>query len=342
MSETTENDSRVFMVGPYIGYNLDSYTKMALERLGYPVTFFEYNKFLGRFASPIRMTTSRSAILRALASPLILKKINRKLQEQLSNFEATHLLTVKGEIILPSTLDYIREELGIKTILWFPDDPNFFESLTRYIAPHYEYVFTASKKSIPRYKEAGVKDVGHLQFTCEPSVHKQVELLPEEKSMFKSDISLVGTYYPRRHKFLKKITDYDINIYGPYWRFFMRKENVHDSIWGPGMVKVFNASKIVLDIYHPDVLKYQASARTPEVTGCGSFLLTEWADGITEMFTPGKEIVCYKDETELRELLDYYLDDDDERLEIAANGQKRAYTDHTIDRRMQQLFELVN
>ena len=333
---------KIVLVGSYFGYNLESYVKLALERLGHSVTYFTYYPLLGRFASPVRMATTRSAFLRDLARPAFWNKVNKKLKETLREAQPDYMLTVKGESILPSTLNFIREELGIKTILWYPDDPNWFNGFTKHIAPHYDYVFTASQKAMPRYDKLGVKHVHFLPFACEPTVHKKVDLFPEEKERFESDISLVGTYYPRRRKILKKISNYNVNIYGPYWRLFVRKKNIHKSVWGPNMVKVFNASKIILDIYDPNVLQYQVSARTFEVTGSAAFLLTEWAPGIADLFVPGKEVVCYKDEFELRELLNYYLDSNEKRREIANRGQERAYKDHTLDQRMAYLVKTVN
>lgn len=336
-----KEERKFVLVGAYKGYNLESYAEMALERLGHSVTFFTYYDMLGRLASPIRMGITRSAVLRELSRPLFLNKINKRLKEELLKLEPDYLLAVKGESLLPSTLDYIREELGIKTALWFPDDPYFFNDFTKYVAPHYDYIFTASKKAMPRYEKLGVKRVNFLPMACEPSIHKRVDLLPEEKTLFGSDISFVGTFYPRRRRILNELKDFNINIYGPYWRFFSRKKNVHKSIWGPDMVKVFNASKIILDIYDPNVLQYSTSAKTFEITGSGSFLLTEWAYKIGELFEPGKEIVCYRDEIELRELLNYYLYADEERHEIALKGQERAYRDHTLDQRMECLVKIL-
>jgi spore maturation protein CgeB len=307
---------------------------MSLERMGYDVFFFTYYNLLGVLATPMRMVITRSATARTFMKPLFLNRINEKLKEIILKVKPDLLFTVKGEIILPSTLDWIRNELKIKTVLWYPDDPNWFKSLSRHIAPHYDYVFTASKRAINRYRKIGVKNVEFLPFACEPSIHKRINLSPEDKKRYESNISFVGTYYPRRHKILSKLKDFNVQIYGPYWRFFMRGKNIHKSVWGPEMVKVFNASKIVLDIYDPNVLQYQASARTMEVTGSGAFLLTEKAYGIGELFEIGKEIVCYKDERELRELIKYYLDVPEEREEIANKGYKRAHKDHTIDKRV--------
>jgi len=58
-------------------------------------------------------------------------------------------LSIKGDAVKHETVKWMKRELGTKTALWYPDDPRFFNSLVRYIAPSYEYVFTASEKAIP-------------------------------------------------------------------------------------------------------------------------------------------------------------------------------------------------
>jgi spore maturation protein CgeB len=116
----------------------------------------------------------------------------------------------------------------------------------------------------------------------------------------------------------------------------------HNGVWGPELVKVFNASKIVLDIYDPAIRDYEVTLRTFEATGSGAFTLTERGYGLYELFRIGKELVCYNDEEELHELIEYYLDADGERNEIAANGQKRAYEEHTNSQRVKFMLEKMS
>ena len=55
----------------------------------------------------------------------------------------------------------------------------------------------------------------------------------------------------------------------------------------------------------------------------------------------GKEIVCYEDEQELIGLVDYYLDNPEEREKIAKRGQKRAYKEHILTHRMKEILSVV-
>ena len=60
-----------------------------------------------------------------------------------------------------------------------------------------------------------------------------------------------------------------------------------------------------------------------------------------EMFEPGKEVIAYRSPEECVELVQYYLDHEEERVAVAAAGQRRTLRDHTYHQRMQELVSLV-
>jgi spore maturation protein CgeB len=107
------------------------------------------------------------------------------------------------------------------------------------------------------------------------------------------------------------------------------------------MMKVFNSAKIVLNIHVEDDLPYKVNMRTFEATGCGTFLLTDYAYGIDEVFKVGEELIVYNDEDELIELVKYYLNSEEKRREISSKAQKRAYEEHTYNQRIASLISIM-
>jgi len=61
----------------------------------------------------------------------------------------------------------------------------------------------------------------------------------------------------------------NVQLYGPYWKYFIKNNHVHDGVYGHEMVKIFNLSKIVLN-FHAD-RRYGPNMRVFEATGSGSF-----------------------------------------------------------------------
>ena len=59
------------------------------------------------------------------------------------------------------------------------------------------------------------------------------------------------------------------------------------------------------------------------------------------MFEPDKEVLTYRDEGELLDKVKYYLKHNDEGERIRVAGRRRALSDHTYQRRFNQLFEKI-
>lgn len=111
--------------------------------------------------------------------------------------------------------------------------------------------------------------------------------------------------------------------------------------WGIEMYQILHRSEITLN-HHIDVAgSYANNMRLFEATGVGTLLITDWKENLHEMFEPGKEVVAYRTPEECAELIQYYLEHDDEREAIARAGQQRTLREHTYYQRMQELVEIV-
>lgn len=336
---------KILLLGSHMHYNLEHYVYMNLFKLGHEVKFYGYKEKLGRLVDPIRMAITRSKLMRDAANLLWLNRINNEIKRVAKAFCPDLVLSIKGEAVKPETIEWMREELGAKTALWYPDDPRFFSSLVRYIAPSYGHVFTASKRAIDAYRRVGVKNVHFLPFACEPTVHRRVKLTDEEKRKYGADVVFVGTYTPRRARIIGMLgkAGLKVRVFGPYWKYFRRHFWISGgAIYGSEMVKAFNAAKIVLNIHVKEDLSYKINMRTFEATGSGTFLLTDKPHGLGEEFSIDKEVICYSNKSELIKLVKYYINDEAERIKIANEAQKRAYKYHTYKQRAQKLIDILS
>ena len=85
------------------------------------------------------------------------------------------------------------------------------------------------------------------------------------------------------------------------------------------MYQISRNSKITLN-HHGEIPPYANNCRLYETTGVGSLLITDWKPDLKEMFEPGKEVIAYQNNDECAELIQYYLDHEDERKAIARAG----------------------
>jgi hypothetical protein len=162
-------------------------------------------------------------------------------------------------------------------------------------------------------------------------------------------VSFIGNVFPEhrsRRRWLEHVCEsVPVQVWAPSLAALQPGSAVvqaHRGVaWGAQMFRLLRASGISLN-HHIDVAEeYAGNVRLFEATGCGSMLLTDWKTNLHEMFEPGKEVVAYRTPEECVELIDHYLNHDDEREAIARAGQERTIRDHTFYHRMQELSGLL-
>ena len=100
---------------------------------------------------------------------------------------------------------------------------------------------------------------------------------------------------------------------------------------------IYAGAKIHVDV--PRLYQQDAVAmRVFDVMAAGGFLVAEHSPELAELFTPGVELETYRSPAELVAKCRFYLDQPELRTRIAAAGQARVLSDHTIRRRMGQIL----
>ena len=78
--------------------------------------------------------------------------------------------------------------------------------------------------------------------------------------------------------------------------------------------------------------------RVLDIMACGGFVLTNWQPEIEEYFTDGKEVVMFHNLEECMNQIDYYLSHEEERKQIAENGQKKVREAFSYQTGLARLF----
>lgn len=313
------------------------------KRMGHHIITFGRDEYLG-LSRRFRVFSMMKALPAFYQLESI--KANLKLKKLASLSKPDIVLTNKGEEIFPSTIKWLKQKQKTKNILWSPDDPQLFDRVSKYISKPYDFVFTSSLDCVDKYKSVGVKRVEYIPFFCIPSIDRPLKLTEEDKRKYKCDLSFIGKIYPEREKVIKSMLslNIDIRIYGFRWNYSDR-EVMKRYLGSPddeGYRKILNASKIVLNIHiNPMRFGGATNLRVFEATGCKSFLLTDKPRGLEDMFETRKEIETYQNENELIEKIKYYLNNPKERQKIAKKGHERAYRDHTAEKRVKRIIEII-
>lgn len=216
-----------------------------------------------------------------------------------------------------------------------------------------DHVFTSFKPHFEFFNSSNVSSsLVHAGFD-----KRVLDALPKEKIYDLSFVGGIGKFHKRRKKllsFLVKRTP--IKIWGYGFKSKNRIKNIakqilgnrifnkafQGEIWGSEMLCILSQSKITLNV-HGDIAEGHAvNSRMFEATGAGTLLITEWTDSIQEFFVPDEEIVCYKSFDEALDKINYYLRNDDERIRISANGQRKTLENYTYEHMAKKIFLKFN
>lgn len=345
---------KVLLVGHKWWGAITEYTEEALKQLGCSVKKFYYwpdSAMASFWQKALFSILDNNRIKRYFSKQGLMfhQYLNEKMNEHLINkanfFKPDIILIIKGESIYPETIKKIRKDNTCTISSWLIDRPVPYKSppYVKETLSLLDYIFTFDSYYIDQLKNLGVQHVYHLPLACSPSIHKKVKLSSEELDYYGSDVAFSGSVQPLRQKMLEYINGFDTKVWGPGFKN-VKKENmriVGGVITNKEVVKIYNASKISLNVNHPQSI-YGTNTRTYEALGSGAFILNDFKKEISELFEIGKEIICYKRIEELNDLISYYLKNPNIRQEIAAKGQKRVYDEHTYYHRIKKLLSVID
>ena len=214
------------------------------------------------------------------------------------------------------------EECPVPTACWLIDVHlgRWREQAARF----FDGVFVAQADYLDRFRQAVGHDQVHwLPLAAAPDVHRQLE---RSRTL---DVGFVGNLAPAhrrtaRARRLRKIA-----------RRFATND-FYRSYTPAEVGDVYSRSRIVFNTS----IAGDVTMRVFEGTACGALVLTDSiANRLDELFEIGKEIVVYRDDDELLELIAHYLAHDAEREAIARAGQRRTLAEHLYTHRVRQLLE---
>jgi len=256
----------------------------------------------------------------------------------------------------PEKADALRR-LGIKTAVWFTDDP-YYTDVTISLAPHYDYVFTMEQSCVPLYRSIGCGEVHHLPFAVNPRVYhpRKVDL------SLRSDVCFIGSAFWNRVQFFDRLAPYLAGkktlIVGLWWNrlrhYRLLKSKIRLGQWmNPEQTSArYFGAKIVINMHrsHEDesfnrnsrkIPALSVNPRTFEICGSGAFQLTDVRQDLERMYTPGREVAVYDSAEHLIRQLEYYLNHDEEREAIAVRGLERTLREHTYRHRLAAIFKVM-
>jgi spore maturation protein CgeB len=247
--------------------------------------------------------------------------------------------------------------LGIRTAIWFTDDP-YYSDVTGEIALRYHSVFTLERNCLPFYSGLGCSRVHYLPLGVFPGDFKPRNPLISTRG----DVCFIGTAYWNRvnlfHQLIPLLAHRRLQISGMWWDRlpeFQRWKGLIDlGLWmDPAQTSErYNANRIVINSHraHNDdtfnqnqthIPAVSPNPRTFEISACATLQMTDLREDIAQFYIPGHEIITYDSPEDLVQKTEYYLEHEEERQAIALRGLYRTMRDHTYISRLNQLLDLT-
>ena len=285
--------------------------------------------------------------------------LNAKDQERSYRFHLKNRITLLGKIadfkpdvifgIAQSPLNDTKmlsqlKHSGIRLCYWFTEDYRLFE-YWKNIAPCFDHFFTIQKE--PFWQE--LKQIGCTNYRYLPMAFDTHLECPEKNTETTIPVSFLGAPYPNRVNFFSQFRHPGFQIYGEGWD----RHPIPSVVTGNRRVTecegrlIYHRSFININL-HSSAFRGKfgggdfVNPRTFELAGMGAFQLTDMRKLLTLHFDPAEEIIALSGWEDMKRAVEYFLDHEEEREEIAGKARARVLREHTYQHRAREIVDLLS
>ena len=220
----------------------------------------------------------------------------------------------------------ITNQGRIKTFNWFCDDTWRFESFSSHFCKNFTVCSTPEFSHLEKYKKIGYDNIILGLWHC----NKDLSIISNSKS---KSIGFCGGVTKDRSDRVNLLTQkgYTLNIFSGCCyeeMFYKYSQNL------VGMNFSIN--------YNDPQKKTQMKLRPMEIVNSASLLVTEYTNGIENLFEIDEEIVCFSSDDEMIDKVDFYLRNPDKAFGIIQKSYSRFLRDHESHVRIKDILNQIN
>jgi spore maturation protein CgeB len=312
----------------------------ALHNLGHEVAIVDTN-IVGTNWGRLSTALATKAIQIIFREPE--RRAEQRLVLKVEEFSPTLILVILGSQLSPKTVLRLRNATKAPIVCWCQDQ---MTTLGRQylLGAGYDAVFVKDRYMQDLFSRM-IKSTSfyYLAEACNPRVHRRIELTPDDLSRFGCDVGIACTLYYYRQEILQQLREFDLKLWGtvPDWLLYRLRERPRGrEIFMDDKARAARGARISLNTLHFAEID-GLNSRAFELAGCGAFQILTSRPVLQEHFLPGIEVESFESIDELIEKIRHYLRHPDIAAAIAERGQKRAYTAHTYEHRLQEIFRIA-
>ena len=248
-------------------------------------------------------------------------------------------------------LKKIKQITCVKVLLLSGVSPKYLLNQSdKNCAQYYDLIFISDLGHKKEWKDLGAQHIIILPISagCPNTFQRIAKQYSKRK---KYDIVFIGRLdsisNQHRIKILNFLIKAGVNI--KIWTWFLSNQfikkypflisHIVGSAYGKEMVEILSQSKIALNIHGPSV-PYGGNMRLFEIPATKSLQIADKCP--QDWFKDGDEIVLYKNNQDLLQKINYFIDNDEERERIVKNGYERLVREHQYKHRVKKIFESIS
>lgn len=299
---------KVAIIGANKFDSLEYHIKDELSVQGHYAKIFDYKAIF-----PKKVDIGLSQL-----SMFYVEKKNKHLLEEVLKFSPDLVIGVYRHIH-PFVVKEIKSN-RIKIIHINPDALTTFQNQQLFVEP-YDVYFTKDPYMVTFMKDKLNLNVFLYQEAFNPRLHKMPKSsyskLEEEVGI---DVLCFGNLYPYRNRMLKilKENNVQLKIFGNKAKYFdpeLEENFQNKGIYGEEKAKILNGSKIVFNNLHYAEIG-SVNNKFFEVSGAGAFQICDYKPILNKILPIDPKLVSYNSVDEALKLIQYYLNNNEERWKI--------------------------
>jgi len=324
---------RIIVLGKKNHLNWDVHVAEAFRALGHEVALVQFNVFPA-WVQAIRgfiFLFSGKAKMREYGFHWGADRWKRLLEKQQPDF-----IFLTNAYFVPKSYYQVSQAFRPQTKI-FAWDGDGFGGVEEYI-PHIDHLFEcgmALQREHPKY----ANKISTLCFAVNDKFYSNKRKPDRENKVY-----FCAAQKPIRMKYLSALVELPVVLKGWGWECFVGRvkkwEISNRAITNEQLRDDYNRYAIALNISQFELESYMLfNMRTFEAPCCGACLVTQRSPHLDEYFEFDKEIVVYETPEELRQKIQWLMDNPEKRNAIAQAGEARVKRDHTYQARMRVVIE---
>jgi hypothetical protein len=344
---------RVLLLFPGINTFAQSFT-YGFRQNNCEVLYYDVGREINSWQSRIHNHVTKLPFsLRTKWYNYFVNRMNEKQMEQFRNFQPQLVVVYNGMFLYPET---VRAMQKTARVCFFLGDSPFFTSQNDYYLPslmEVDYILSPDSYWEKQLRGLGCKNVLYFLIGSNPEVNYKKQVTSNEKAQWGSDLVFAGITYLtsvgfKRALFLHQFTDLDIKIYTStnfqrWYRYFpdLEKRVVHPEkrLSDDELNTIINCCKIYPVDANPGILN-GVHLRIFDCIAGGILPLAEYRKDVKTVFGPaGLPII--EQYGKGADLARYYLQHEDERVEIIDNLRQFTEEYYTPQKAIARLLDTI-